>query len=104
MLSRPPEPLAIKTQTQEHINQTNGKLDALLFWFGNKLPSYLWKEGGWSQPLKASGYTWQSFLRVLALHKKELIQWIQGTISWTQLLTKIESTLKDPTFQSLMTR
>ena len=81
-LSRPPEPLTFKKQSNEQINEKNWKLDSLFLWFGNRLPSYLWNEGGWSKPLKKEGFNWQSFLKVLSLHKKDMIQWSRNGITW----------------------
>lgn len=98
----PPEPKIFKKQ---FIGQKKGidlKIDSLTFWFGNKLPSYLWKNGGWSKPLKAEGYNWQSFLKILSLHKKEIIKWSQNTLSWKDLLLKIQSTIKDPVFKKIL--
>ena len=73
-LAIPPEPKILKKQFMEQIKGIEFKIDSLTLWFGNRLPSYLWKNGGWAKPLKAEGYNWQSFLKILSLHKKEMIQ------------------------------
>ena len=101
-LSRPPEPLSLKNQTNEQYNKKDWKLDSLLVWFGNRLPSYLWKEAGWSKPLKEAGFNWQSFLKLLSLHKKDMIQWSRNGITWNELLIKIEGTIKDPIFKKIL--
>ena len=97
----PPEPVILKENSNNQ-NEKKWDIDSLALWFGNKLPSYLWKEGGWSKPLKASGYNWQSFLKILSLHKKDMIRWSRNAISWRDLLLKIEETVKDPVFKKLL--
>jgi hypothetical protein len=100
-LSIPPEPKILKNQFKKHKENIGLKIDSLTVWFGNKLPSYLWKEGGWSKPLKAMGYNWQSFLKILSLHKKDMIKWSWNTISWKEFLLRIEETIKDPVFKKI---
>lgn len=78
-------------------------IDSLGLWFGNQLPRYLWNDAGWSTPLKAEGYTWQSFLKILSLHKKEMIQWARHTLTWKDFLTRIQDTITDPVFKTLIT-
>ena len=101
-LTIPPEPMIFKKQSNEQKRKRYWDIDSLGLWFGNRLPSYLWKEGGWSQPLKAEGYSWQSFLKILSLHKKEMIQWSRDSISWKEFLVKIQDTFKDPVFKKLL--
>jgi hypothetical protein len=101
-LSIPPEPTMIKKQFGKEINKIEMKIETLTLWFGNRLPSYLWKEGGWSKPLKKEGYSWQSFLKILALHKKDMIKWSWDTLSWRDFLKKIQDTLKDPVFKAIL--
>ncbi|MCK5636585.1 MAG: hypothetical protein KAH91_04110 [Thermoplasmatales archaeon] len=101
-LSRPPEPVALKKQSKKQKNERDWKIDSLVLWFGNRLPSYLWKEGGWSKPLKDAGFNWQSFLKILSLHKKDMIQWSRGGITWNELLFKIEETIKNPIFKKIL--
>lgn len=97
----PPEPIALKQQSNEEVNR-KWDIDTLTVWFGNKLPSYLWGEGGWSKPLKSMGYNWQSFLKILSLHKKEMIKWSRNKISWKEFLLKIVETIKDPVFKKIL--
>jgi len=101
-LSIPPEPIILKKQSKEQKKEEGWDIDSLVLWFGNRLPSYLWKDGKWSQPLKAEGYSWQSFLKILSLHKKEMIQWSRDAISWKELLLKIQDTIKDPVFKNII--
>jgi hypothetical protein len=72
-LNIPPEPLMLKKQSTEQKGR-KWDIDSLVLWFGNRLPTYLWNDAGWSKPLKAEGYNWQSFLKILSLHKKEMIK------------------------------
>ena len=99
----PPEPKMLKKHFMEQKEEIESKLDSLTLWFGNRLPSYLWKDGGWSKPLKAEGYNWQSFLKILSLHKKEMIKWSRNTLSWKDFLLNIQDTIKDPVFKKLVT-
>lgn len=101
-LTIPPEPMMLKKQIMEQKIELELKIDSLALWLGNRLPSYLWKNGGWSKPLKAEGYNWQSFLKILSLHKKELIKWSKNTLSWKDLLLKIQETIKDPVFKKML--
>ena len=101
-LSIPPEPKILKNQFIKQKKNIELKIDSLTIWFGNKLPSYLWKEGGWAKPLKAEGYSWQSFLKILSLHKKDMIKWSWNTLSWREFLLKIQETIKDPVFKKIL--
>ena len=101
-LAIPPEPKILKKQFIEQKKEIGLKIDSLTIWFGNRLPSYLWKNGGWSKPLKAEGYNWQSFLKILSLHKKEMIKWSRDTLSWRDFLLNIQETLKDPIFKKIL--
>ncbi len=98
----PPEPDALKKQFEIQKKEFSLKFDSLALWFGNKLPSYLWKEGGWSNNLKEEGYNWQGFLKVLSLHKKELIRWSAGSITWKEFLTQLQDTITDPLIKKLI--
>jgi len=102
-LSIPPEPEILKNQFKEQKRSIGLKFDSLSIWFGNKLPSYLWKDGGWAKPMKAEGYNWQSFLKILSLHKKDMIKWSWDTLSWKEFLLKIQKTIKDPVFKKILT-
>jgi len=101
-LSVPPEPMMLKKQSNGQKKTKEWDIDSIVLWFGNKLPSYLWRDGGWSKPLKAEGYNWQSFLKILSLHKKEMIKWSKNAISWKEFLLKIQETIKDPVFKKIL--
>ena len=102
--SIPPEPEKLKKHFTDQKKHFESKIDTLTLWFGNKLPSYLWKDGGWSKPLKDDGYNWQSFLKVFSLHKKEMIKWSNDTISWKEFLIQLQKTLKDPLFKKMLVK
>jgi hypothetical protein len=102
-LSIPPEPDMLKKQLAKQKEELESKLDSLALWFGNRLPSYLWKDGGWSEPLKDEGYNWQSFLKIFSLHKKEMIRWSRDTLSWKDFLLIIQETIRDPVFKKMYT-
>lgn len=102
-LSIPPEPDILKEQLMRHKEGFESKIDSLTLWFGNRLPSYLWKDGGWSKPLKAEGYSWQSFLKIFSLHKKEMIRWSKDSLSWKDFLLTVQDTIKDPVFKKMFT-
>jgi hypothetical protein len=103
-LSIPPEPTNIKKQFIKEKSKIEMKIETLSLWFGNRLPSYLWNEGGWAQPLKKEGYNWQGFLKILSLHKKDMIKWSWDTLSWKDFLIKIQKTLKDPVFKTIVAK
>jgi len=100
----PPEPMMLKKQLKQQKKGIELKIDSLAIWLGNRLPSYLWKNGGWAKPLKAEGYNWQSFLKIFALHKKDVILWSWNTLTWKEFLIKIEETIKDPVFKKILAR
>jgi hypothetical protein len=99
----PPEPLLLKKQSEEQKGRA-WDIDSLTLWFGNRLPTYLWNDAGWSTPLKAEGYNWQSFLKILSLHKKEMICWSRNALSWKEFLLKLQDTLKNPVFKTILLR
>jgi hypothetical protein len=98
----PPEPQILKKQFIKQMKELELKFDTLTLWFGNKLPSYIWKDGGWSKPLKAEGYNWQSFLKILSLHKIDMIKWSKDSLSWNDLLLRIQDTIRDPVFKKIL--
>ena len=99
----PPEPLLFKKQSKEQSGR-EWDFDSLSLWFGNRLPTYLWNDAGWAKPLKEEGYNWQSFLKILSLHKKEMIRWSRNALSWKEFLLKLQDTIKDPVFKTVLLR
>jgi len=98
----PPEPVSLKKQLKEQTSMHTWDIDSLSLWFGNRLPSYLWNNHEWSRSMKAEGYTWQSFLKLLSLHKKEMIRWGRDAMSWKEFLGKLTDTMKDPVFKAIL--
>ncbi len=100
-LSIPPEPLLLKPSLQPGF-KTKWDNDSLGLWFGNQLPRYLWNDGGWAAPLKKEGYTWQSFLKALSLHKKDMIQWARDSLAWKDFLHNLQETFTDPVLKTVI--
>ncbi len=59
-------------------------------WYGSnyKIPSNLWRE--WKEELKAKGFTWPKFLKLLSFRKtrEQMVQWSRGEISWASFVEK----------------
>ncbi len=101
-LKRPPEPKALKNQIINSKKSFEIKIESIAIWLGNKLPRYLWKEAGWGKDLKKEGYSWQSFLKILSLHKKDMIKWSWNSLSWKDFLNRVEETIKDPVLKKIV--
>lgn len=101
-LDIPPEPTSLKKQITNSKKSLEIKIESIAIWLGNKLPSYLWKEAGWGKHLKKEGYSWQTFLKILSLHKKDMIKWSWDTMSWKDFLKNIEETIKDPVLKKIL--
>jgi hypothetical protein len=56
------------------------------------------------EPLKDEGYNWQSFLKILSLHKKDIICWSHDAITWKDFLQKLQETIADPVFKTILLR
>jgi hypothetical protein len=100
----PPEPKKLKKHFMNQKKNLEIKIDTFTLWFGNKLPSYLWRDAGWSKPLKDDGYSWQSFLKIFSLHKREMIKWSNNSLSWNDFLCELQQTLKDPLFKKMLVK
>lgn len=98
----PPEPTMLKSQSKQQKNTREWDIDSLVMWFGNRLPTYLWNDAGWSKPLKDEGYNWQSFLKILSLHKKDIICWSRDAITWRDFLQKLQDTITNPVLKALL--
>ena len=101
-LTIPPEPAIIRPTT--NTTTQTWDFDSLGLWFGNQLPRYLWHDADWATPLKAEGYTWQGFLKILSLHKKDMIRWARHALTWKDFLLRIQDTITDPIFKTLITK
>jgi len=101
-LTIPPEPTMLKKQSKLQKTTREWDIDSLVMWFGNRLPTYLWNDAGWSKPLKDEGYNWQSFLKILSLHKKDIIYWSHDAITWKDFLQKLQETISSPVFKAIL--
>jgi len=97
----PPEPVELKREAKARKKGTDWKMDSLVLWSRNRLPSYLWNEGGWSEIFKREGCNWQCFLKVLSWQKREIIEWVRDGVSWEELIHKIEDFTEESVFKFL---
>jgi len=106
-LSIPPEPTDLKRLLKEFmtkITSENWDVGSFIVWFGNKLPAYLWTKCNWKSTLMREGWTWQSFLKFLSRRTDDIIKWVNGELSWEQLVNRIISDLKSPTIKMIYLR
>ena len=97
-LKLPKEPEMLKEQIEamrrelekEHGEDINW--ESLAAWYGNRLPSYLWRE--WKEELKAEGFNWQKFLKLMSYNKHYMILWARGKMSWESFVEKIGESLE----------
>ncbi|WP_048095842.1 hypothetical protein [Archaeoglobus fulgidus] len=99
-LITPPEPSELKNEAKMRRESTDWNIDSLVAWYGNRLPKYLWSH--WKEPLRKEGYTWQSFLKVLSLNKKDIIGWLRDQEEWEELIDQIRRTLTTPWIKKLV--
>jgi hypothetical protein len=57
----------------------------------NYLPKYLWRE--WKKELKERGIPWQLFLKAISACDHDVVRWVEGILSWEDLVGIIEETL-----------
>lgn len=94
----PEEPKQIKEwmkKNEEHIGSLTipkRKRDALVVWYGNKLPQYLWNN--WKKELRIEGFTWQNFLTLMRFSEEEVVLWYQNKLPWEELVKKIIKLIK----------
>lgn len=92
------EPKQVKEwmrKNEEHMNSLpipKHKRDALIVWYGNKLPQYLWNN--WKKELRIEGFTWQRFLELMKFCEEETILWYQNKLPWRELIKKITNLIK----------
>jgi hypothetical protein len=101
----PPEPVEVKKYILEAKSMLGKESDIdwepLAAWAGNKIPSYLWKDCKWKNILKAEGFTWQSFLRLLKYRTEDMILWMNGHITWVKFVEVFKKSINGPLGQSL---
>lgn len=88
------EPLDLKLQAQalRRNEGENWDADSLRVWFGNALPSYLWRNG-WKAYANTVGCSWPQFLKVMSKTKGDIILWLRGGKQWEGLLESVDSAL-----------
>ncbi|MFQ5838875.1 MAG: hypothetical protein ACE5HJ_08885 [Thermoplasmata archaeon] len=92
-LERHPEPLHIKEEVLKLIERHpetreeggHSVADPISYWYGNKLPRYLWK-GGWGPKLKEIGFDEDRFMRTIGAHRAGFLRWIDDEMPWEKLL------------------
>ena len=100
----PPEPVDIKNAMKRLMEEMMGEpwdWQSLAVWYGNKLPQYLWTIQGWKKGLSKIGWSWQSFLSLLSKHTHEMIRWATEEVSWSDLISVIETDLNSPTISKI---
>ncbi len=88
-LRRAPEPVELKEEIlrlfEKHPEAreegAHSVVDPITYWYGNKLPRYLWKSG-WGPKLKRLGYDEDRFMRTIGAHKAGFLLWIDGKMTW----------------------
>ncbi|MCF7864993.1 MAG: hypothetical protein K9M11_00615 [Candidatus Pacebacteria bacterium] len=88
-INTPPEPLDLKALMQS-MKQSSPESsdDASIVWTGNKLPKYLWDN--LKSQLKAKGFTWQTFMRVLRHRTDICILWYKGEMTWNDFILSLQ--------------
>lgn len=88
--SMPPEPIEIRRRALEEVDSGRLAVDrrdkAIKYWTLSTqfLPKYLWRY--WESTLKARGLTWPKFLRALSACEYDVVRWVEGELSWTELV------------------
>ena len=89
----PPEPVGLrhlatrKANSPEWSFASKSSVYNLYVMGGGGLPKYLWSH--WREQLKAAGLTWQVFQRAISACKDDVRLWIDGRMSWEELVTKV---------------
>ena len=104
-LQIPPEPIEVKKyilEAKSMLGKESGvDWEPLAAWAGNKIPSYLWKDCKWKDVLRPKGFTWQSFLRLLKYHTRDMVLWMNGNITWAKFVETFRESINGPLGQSL---
>lgn len=97
-LTRIEEPKSLKSFMEalktEHATDPRVDWDSFVVWAGNQLPKYLWSK--WKDELKADGFTWQSFLKILRLRTDIVLKWFNGHLLWNEFVVQTIELLKSP--------
>ena len=93
-LSIPEEPLDLKRRIL-HLKQRSGiGWDKFALWFGNPLPSYLWRH--WKSELRSRGFTWQKFLKLMRFVNRDALLWVNDKITWEEFIKRVVETIEGP--------
>ncbi len=97
-LPTPKEPVEIK-KWMEDVHATLYNAPGInwapaVVWAGNKLPKYLWDH--WKDELKANGFTWQKFMRLMRYRTDNVLLWYGGALSWPKLVGTITEMAEGP--------
>lgn len=95
-LTIPNEPTDIKKMAQVEKLGVEWNIDSLIAWVGNSLPKYLWTTCNWGIVLKKRGYTWQNFLKILSLHRRDIILWLRDEMTWKDLIKSVNESIEGP--------
>ncbi len=95
-LERPSEPIRLREEVLRFLRRHpqsreeggHSVADPLTYWYGNKLPRYLWKSG-WGPKLSGAGLDPDRFMRTIGAHRKGFFRWIDGVLPWDQFLDLI---------------
>ncbi|MEE8231718.1 MAG: hypothetical protein V3R46_00155 [Thermoplasmata archaeon] len=90
---RLPEPLQLKEEVLELLTKhpemreegSHAVADPISYWYGNKLPRYLWK-GGWAERLRAVGVAEDQFMQTIGAHRIGFLRWIDDEMGWEKLM------------------
>ncbi len=97
-LKAPQEPVEVKREILEARARfgpgTAIDWDSLGVWFGNRIPSYLWKQ--WKGVLVEKGFTWQRFLRLMKYRTDDAFLWSEGKMSWESFVGRVIESLEGP--------
>ena len=97
-LITPKEPLQLRefmeTLKREHGGDPRIRWDSFIVWSGNQLPKYLWNE--WKGELKANGFMWQSFLKILRQRTDIVLLWFADAITWEAFVEDVIVLLESP--------
>ncbi len=93
-----PEPKAIKQQMKA-VHASLGadpgvNWESMVVWYGNKIPKYFWDS--WKIELKARGFTWQKFMRLLRYRTDNFLMWYRGSMTWADLVKTVEELVEGP--------
>ncbi|MEX2410134.1 MAG: hypothetical protein WD607_01975 [Candidatus Paceibacterota bacterium] len=97
-LSIPKEPKNIQREVKGIValaeREFGNEMSNFGAWHGNRLQKYLWDE--WKQELKSIGFTWQIFLKLLALRTDSALMWYREEKDWKDFIKDTKELIKSP--------